>query len=196
MDSIKTDSGLTITDGTIVMLARFPGTKWIVRNGWYTYQGNQYTGWYVSSIPSQTTLPLTDDDLEMITIVSNNQCNCGHYPPPPCPPPFPPLGPAPSEKNPKFTESYKDEVDRAFITVNTLEDRDKLNTRIIPDGKIVRVNSVRGVIKYYSWNLETKTWEEETFGIKNEVKNVDERVSSIEKDLCWLNIDKEVIENG
>lgn len=196
MDSIKTDSGLTITDGTIVMLARFPGTKWIVRNGWYTYQGNQYTGWYVSSIPSQTTLPLTDDDLEMITIVSNNQCNCGHYPRTPCPPSFPPPGPAPSEKNPKFTESYKDEVDRAFITVNTLEDRDKLNTRIIPDGKIVRVNSVRGVIKYYSWNLETKTWEEETFGIKDEIKNVDERVSSIEKDLCWLNIDKEVIENG
>ena len=68
-DRITLDSGIQIVDGSIVILARFPGTKWIVHKGWYAYQGNQYNGWYLSSIPSQTTMPLVDSDLITIKFV-------------------------------------------------------------------------------------------------------------------------------
>ena len=92
MDHIITDSGLELRDGTIVMLVQFPGTRWVVKHGWYNYQGNQYTGWYFSSIPTQTCLPVTDEYLKMITVVNDN-CGCK---PPVCPPPFPPCPPPPS----------------------------------------------------------------------------------------------------
>lgn len=192
MDHIITDSGLELKDGTIVMLVQFPGTKWVVKHGWYNYQGNQYTGWYFSSIPSQTCLPVTDDYLKMITIV-NDGCGCPPPCPPPFPPPFPPCPPPHHHNRPHFGRDEKDMLDRTFITVNTLEDRDKLNEKIVPDGKLVRVNSVRGKIKYYSWNLEERTWEEETFGVGEEVKDLKSRVESIEHDIQWMNIRKEVI---
>ena len=50
------------------MLARFPGTKWIVHNGWYTYNGANFTGWYFMSIPAQTCLPVTPEDLSHLSI--------------------------------------------------------------------------------------------------------------------------------
>ena len=186
MDHIITDSGLELRDGTIVMLVQFPGTRWVVKHGWYTYQGNQYTGWYFSSIPTQTCLPVTDEYLKMITVVNDN-CGCK---PPVCPPPFPPC---PHPNRPHFGEDEQEMLDRTFITVNTLEDRDKLNEKIVPDGKLVRVNSVRGVVKYYSWNLEKRTWEEETFGVGEDVNDLTSRVESIEHDIQWMNINKEVI---
>lgn len=194
MDHIITDSGLEIRDGTIVMLVQFPGTRWVVKHGWYTYQGNQYTGWYFSSIPTQTCLPVTDEYLKMITVVNDN-CGCK---PPVCPPPFPPcppppFPPCPPPNRPHFGEDEQEMLDRTFITVNTLEDRDKLNEKIVPDGKLVRVNSVRGVVKYYSWNLEKRTWEEETFGVGEDVNDLTSRVESIEHDIQWMNINKEVI---
>ena len=36
---------------------------------------------------------------------------------------------------------------------------------MIPNGKVVRVNNVMGVPKYYVYNQVTQTWDEETFGI-------------------------------
>lgn len=192
MDHIITDSGLQLKDGTIVMIAQFPGTKWVVKHGWYTYQGNQYTGWYFSSVPTQTCLPVTEEYLKMITVVNND---CGCFPIPPCPPhlPFPPCPPPHHHGRPHFGEDEQEMLDRTFITVNTLEDRDKLNEKIVPDGKLVRVNSVRGKIKYYSWNLEKRVWEEETFGVSEDLSDLKDRVESIEHDIQWMNIHKEVI---
>lgn len=62
--------GQKIRDGSVVMLRRFPGTKWIIHNGWYQYQGVKYTGWYFSSIPSRTILPCNDKDLRNIVVLS------------------------------------------------------------------------------------------------------------------------------
>lgn len=186
---ITTDTGLKIPDGAVVMLVRFPGTKFILKNGWYTYQGNQYMGWYFSSIPAQTIVPLTDEDLLGIVVISG----CDYPPGPrPCPP-----GPCPPGPGPVFpyTEYDKINVARAFITVDTIEQRDKLNSRLVPNGKIVRVNDVNGEVKYYSYDQSISQWIEETFGItQEEFNDLKVRVDSVEKDMQWLDINKEVIE--
>lgn len=95
------DRGVVLTEGTIVRLARYPGTKWIVQNGWYTYNSQQSMGWYLSSIPENEVIPITEEDLRLLTVLSNCKCNCpgdssSSIPPvtpPVCPtPPLPPTG--------------------------------------------------------------------------------------------------------
>ena len=66
------DSDINISDGSVVMLARFPGTKWEVHYGWYEYFGRQSMGWYFCSIPAQTVIPVTSKDLQLITIIDPN----------------------------------------------------------------------------------------------------------------------------
>lgn len=81
-----------LVDGSIVILDRFPNTKWIVHNGWYTYQNVRYNGWYFSSIPSRTILPCSDRDLRHLVVISGSDCGCdckpepGPHPPEPKPP--------------------------------------------------------------------------------------------------------------
>ena len=152
-DRITLDSGMQIVDGSIVILARFPGTKWVVHKGWYSYQGNQYNGWHLSSIPSQTAMPLMDSDLIGIVVVSGG-CAC-----PDQPFPSPPPG---GGMSPQMTW----ELNRAWITVDTLEQLSKLNKRLIPDGKIVRVNDTGdGSAKYYRYDQAKSIWTEEYFGV-------------------------------
>ena len=139
-------------DGTVVVLARFPGTKWVVHNGWYSYNSKNQRGWYLSSIPAQNIMPLTETDMYLISVVDENGCSCG------CGGGSSPLEP---ELNPM---NIYDEVSRAFITVDTLDDRDNLNRRELPNGKIVKVNNAEGSVKFYSWDLKSKAWRPETFG--------------------------------
>lgn len=165
-NSIVTPSGQTIQEGSIVILARFPGVNWVAHNGWYTYQGNQFMGWYFASIPSQTIMPLSDDDLIGIQIVSGSGCTTPSIPAmPPCPPPAPPAPPGCGSEE-EFTHEMKHELDRAWITVDTLEQLNRLNIRLVPDGKIVRVNDIGdGSAKYYRYNQPQRAWQEETFGV-------------------------------
>ena len=157
-DRITLDSGIQIVDGSIVILARFPDTKWIVHKGWYSYQGNQYNGWYLSSIPSQTTMPLLDSDLIGIRVVGGN-CSC---PDQPFPSPNPPVPGGGGGLKPEMAW----ELNRAWITVDTLEQLSRLNRRLIPDGKIVRVNDTGdGTAKYYRYDQAKSIWTEEYFGI-------------------------------
>lgn len=159
---IVPETGVQIVDGTIVMLSRFPGTKWIVHNGWYTYNSQQAMGWYFSSIPSQTIMPVTDDDLRLLTVVGTD-CGC-HCPPTPSPtPPHP--GPGPKPK-PPLTDKQLEILNRSWITVDTIAERDKLfEDDLVINGRIVRVNQTVDSPKYYRWNLVTETWDVETFGI-------------------------------
>ena len=159
------DTGIKLYSGAVVELSRFPGTRWVVHLGWYNYNGSQYQGWYFCSIPAQTTIPVTEDDLRLLTIISNTGSDC-EYPvnPGQCPGPYPP-GPGPNPGVP-FTPRNAYELDRAWITVDTIAQRNELNQRLLPNGKIVRVNDDgTGNAQYYRWNQTTCTWESETFGI-------------------------------
>jgi len=157
-------------------LARFPGTKWVVHNGWYTYGNTQYMGWYFQSIPANTIIPACDSDLRLCTIVSTESdcgCNCQSPCPAPCPPSTP-VNPSPPSciPNPgtssgdgvEFTHGMAHALDRAFLSVNTISQRDQLNIKLLPHGKLVRVNDTGDGTHYYAWNQITQTWDEESFG--------------------------------
>lgn len=146
-------TNIQLYDGSTISLSRYPGTKWIVHNGWYTYSSTQYLGWYLCSIPEQVILPADDSTLQGVCVISNT---C------PCPTPIPPYPPCPPTP---FPPDIFWEIDRSWISVETISERDKLNTRQIPDGKIVRVNNDNGTPKYYIWSTVTNSWLTETFGI-------------------------------
>ncbi len=163
-------TGTKLFEGTVVASSKYPGTQWILRNGWYSYQGKNCRGWYISSIPSKSNVPVDFEMLETLTVISEGCCHPGFYPPdfnppispghrPPGPrPPCPPGGPG------NFDYSYQ--VDRAFITVDTEAERDYLlRNQLVPDGKIVKVNQTSDGTKYFRWNQVTQTWDIETFGI-------------------------------
>lgn len=138
-----------LVDGTIVMLSRFPGMKWIVKNGWYTYNQQQLSGWYFLSIPDKTTIPVNEADMKTLCVISTNSSPY-HPPYPPCPPHPVPPGPH---------KPVQDEIlDRAMITVDNLNQRNALGDAFLPNGKIVRVNDVDGKIEYYEWDSATLTW--------------------------------------
>ncbi len=151
-------TGTKLFDGTTVVLSTYPGTKWIVHRGWYSHQGSNYNGWYVMSIPAQECLPLSADVLNQISVISGGSaCGCHTPPPSSCPPPHGPEG---------LGGKTKFQLDRAFITVDTIAERDFLfKNDLIPDGKIVKVNQTTTGTKYFSWNQVTQQWDIETFGI-------------------------------
>lgn len=201
------NSDLKLVDGSVVMLARFPGTKWVVHEGWYTYNSSQYSGWYFCSIPAKTVIPVNEQDMVGIVLVSGKYeetepeipgcppvicppiapdlpgipgCKpplppCpgtfppgpGPHPPVPGPMPFwppgpwPPKPPGPEPELPAFFSVKKEALlNAAFVSLPTLKHRDDLNTDDIPDGKIVRVNSVNGKPAYYIWSKFDVEWKQ------------------------------------
>lgn len=188
------DSNIKLTDGSVVMLARFPGTKWVVHYGWYDYSGRRGMGWYFSSIPAQTVIPVTSQDLQLIVLIDQGNPSGSSdlpaptvpsepgpayppYPPKPGPqPPFPPgpdsgLYPAPPDPlsppgDPRAFFSKNDQflLDSAFISLPSIRYRDALPTVCrIPDGKVVKINNVDGVTRYYSWNAPDQRWDEKFY---------------------------------
>ena len=156
MPFLVTDTGVIINDGSVVILSQYPNVKWLIKNGWYTYKGKQYNGWYFSSIPANNTMPVDTSDLSGITLVSGPNC---------CPPPPGPVPPGPGPSEERFTHEMRNQLERAWITVDTIEQRDRLNIRLVPDGKVVKVNDVGGSVKYYSYDQSLSTWVEEVFGL-------------------------------
>lgn len=151
------NSNKRIYDGTVVMLLRLPAMKWVVHCGYYMYNGTKQSGWYLSSIPSQTNMPLFPNDLVGIIILDGEPCPPGPYPPPfPPHPPIPPFPPGPEIV--QYTKDDKLMVDRAMITVPDLAERDKLSSDLLIDGKVVRVNDYEGRIEYFEWDATNKEW--------------------------------------
>lgn len=182
------DSNIQLTDGSVVMLARFPGTKWVVHYGWYEYAGRRNMGWYFSSIPAQTVIPATTQDLQLIVVIDQGDVteeivvtNSGTpttFPGPgPCPPspPAPPFEPGSTGLFPQpdcaskspvayFSKNDKFLLDSSWITLPSIKYRDALSTIItIPDGKVVKVNNVDGKTRYYSWSAIDQRWNEKFY---------------------------------
>lgn len=151
-----------VYENSVVVLFRLPNEKWILHCGVYSYNGVRQKGWYFSSIPSQTVMPVFMEDLVAMKVVS------GPVPVPPAPPvpPIPPFPPGPIPPGPIppapipviFTPEDKKMIDAAMITVETLEDRDRMSSALLDNGKIVRVNNVEGAVEYYEWNSAIEQW--------------------------------------
>ena len=156
-----------VYENSVVVLFRLPDTKWILHCGHYSYNGVRQKGWYFSSIPSSTVMPVFLEDLVAMRVVNGPQ----PHPPgphPPCPPhppgPHPPCPPVPIPII--FTPEDKKMIDSAMITVESLEDRDRLSGDWLINGKIIRVNNVEGAVEYYEWQSENETWVPASLGYR------------------------------
>lgn len=143
-----TTPGCELKEGMVITIGEYDQTKFVIKYGWYTYKNQQYLGWYAESILENMIIPTNQIDWMTVTVI-NDGCDCG---PCPCPPPHP------HDRIIPFTESYKMLLDRTFIVVDTYEDFLHLKTSYIPDGKIVKINNVGGLTKFFTWNEETHTW--------------------------------------
>lgn len=67
--------------GNIVILDRFPNTKWVLCNGWFMNNDIMQNGWYLKSIPAQTTIPITEYDMLNLTVIDSgrNCCSCNTH---------------------------------------------------------------------------------------------------------------------
>lgn len=177
-----------VYDGTVVMLHRLPNLRWIIHNGYYSYNGRKQKGWYFSSIPSDTTMPVFNEDLIAMTIIDQEPHPCPP-PHPPCPPPGP--GPHPPAPVPvPFTPQDKQHLEEAMLTVEDLAERDKLGSKWLPNGKVVRVNNSdgQGKIEYYSWNAETSSWEEASLGYRYMTREeIEEAIADDIISIIWSN---------
>ena len=139
-------------DGDIVILTTKPKVKWIIHHGWFIYNGVQNFDWYLSSIKTGETLPVSSIDLTLISLattktVGSEVCD----------------GKVVNYTKP-FTEADEQMLLRSFITVDTVEQRDNLDPKTLVNGKLVRVNNFGGDATYYVWNAETQAWDLADFG--------------------------------
>ena len=147
-------TNIRLYDGDVVKISGKPRIKWVVHTGWYIYDGNQNYGWYFVSIKNGDILPVGAIDLTLCTLVTVKTQGAGVTD-----------GKVVNYTRP-FTVADAEILNRAFITLDTLEQRDNLDKKKIINGKMVRVNNEEGPANYYAWNSETQTWDFlEVFGI-------------------------------
>lgn len=160
------NSDNVIYQGSLVRLKRFPDITWILRYGWYKWDNRLNVGWNFLSVTDQTILPVLVSDLVDIVIVDNDDpIHRQDIPPKRI------SGEVPenSEYYPKpayITEKDKERYDAAFISLETLEDRNELLENPVPNGKIVRVNELD---KYFMWDSTNEIWNEVEFAFKSDL---------------------------
>lgn len=135
------ETGKIIYDGDTVMLSEYPNTMAVTAYGWYRYNDEAMNGWHFILLPSKMVVPASQVNLSRIVVVPNSSDDC--------------RPPVPINPFPRSLEQ------RAFITLDSIAQRDKLVSPFMPNGKIVRVNN-RGDGKpgYYEWNIMTQTWDD------------------------------------
>jgi len=144
------NTSVRLYDGDIVKISKYPKFKWIVHCGWYIDDNRQNYGWYLCNIKSGKTIPVNTIDLTTCTLISSYTQGSTFR-----------SGPELNYTRP-FTDSDAEMLSRTFISVDTIEQRDNLDTCKLINGRMVRVNDVEGSIAYYAWNAETQTWDDAT----------------------------------
>lgn len=149
---------IRLYDSDVIKISNKPRTKWIVHMGWYIYENVQNFGWYIESIKNGEILPISVIDLTLCSLVTVKTQGSELYD-----------GKVVHYTRP-FTLADAEILNRSFITLDTLEQRDNLDKKKIVNGKMVRVNNEEGPANYYAWNADTQTWEFlEVFGIPERV---------------------------
>ena len=139
-------TNIRLYDSDIVKISNKPRVKWVVHSGWYIYQDVQNFGWYFVSIKNGEILPVSIVDLTLVTLVTTKTQGSEKYD-----------GKVVNYTRP-FTEYDAEILDRTFITVDTIAQRNNLDPRRLVNGRIVRVNDVGGVPVYYAYDAENKDW--------------------------------------
>ena len=134
-----------IYNGDTVILSEYPDTIAAVAYGWYKYEENAMNGWHFILLPAKTVVPAAQVNLSLLTVIPNSSDD---------------------DRNPvPLSPELRDIESRAFITLDSIAQRDKLITEFMPNGRIVRVNdSVNHTSNYYEWNVETQSWDDWNIG--------------------------------
>lgn len=134
------ETGKIIYNGDTVILSEYPDTIAVTAYGWYKYEENAMNGWHFILLPAKTIIPAAQVNLSLLTVVPNSSDD---------------------DRNPiPLNPALQDIESRAFITLDSIAQRDKLITEFMPNGRIVRVNdSTNNTSNYYEWNIETQTWD-------------------------------------
>jgi len=145
-------TNIRLYDGDIVKISNRPKIKWVVHYGWFAYQGAQSYGWYLVCDEINELLPAYIIDLTLCTLVSvrtvgSELCDGKEI-----------------EYTEPFTPADLETLNRTFISVETLEQRDNIDPKTLINGRMVRVNFVEGFPKYYAWNSDNAAWDEVTDG--------------------------------
>lgn len=143
-------TNVRLYDGDIVKISKYPNSKWLVHCGWYINDNVQNFGWYLSNTHSGKTISVDIIDLTTCTLLSSYTQGSVYH-----------SGPELQYTRP-FTDADSAMLNRAFITVDTISQRDSLDIRKLANGKIVRVNDVEGTVAYYAWNAKEHIWEDTT----------------------------------
>lgn len=160
MDAESAKSGFIVIPGTnirlydsdIIKISNYPHTLWVVHMGWYVYNGAQNFGWYVESLESGEILPIAVINLTLCTLVSVKTQGSEMYD-----------GKVVNYTKP-FTEADATILNRTFLTLDTIKQRDNLDNQKLVDGRLVRINNVGGESRYYAWDANTHTWDLIDFG--------------------------------
>lgn len=144
-------TNIRLYDGDIIKISNKPRVKWVVHMGWYIYQDVQNFGWYIESIKNGEILPISVIDLTLVTLVTVKTQGSELYD-----------GKVVNYTRP-FTLADAAILNRTFITLETIEQRDNLDKKKLTNGRLVRVNNVGGVVVYYSWDAESESWIKEDF---------------------------------
>lgn len=179
---VSEDQILKLVEGSLVTIESVPNDRWILQKGWYNFDNNLHSGWYLISVTTRTIRPVIPQEIDTMAIVSTNYGDFsqdyliakptepedveqsqvfptftlpGSYTSPHGPL-FPPVAPN--------TENFPYWFESAFVTFDTIEDLDReLDKHKIPDGKMVRINNVDGEVKYYAYNFNNDDWDEVNF---------------------------------
>ena len=131
--------------------------KYKVGNSYMCGSGSYQTGWYVQAFGSGIAIPLTDDMLSMCKIYNTGAeltvqletvgCNHHHH--------------LTFKDQPEtFTTQDKYLLDRSWITVDTITERNSLPRSIVMTGRIIEVNNVDDEgPRYFRWNYKKQDWD-------------------------------------
>lgn len=107
---IYTPSGEMIQEGTAVVLAENPSSRWIVHHGWYEYEQVAMSfGWYLTQVSTSAITPLTQEILATLIVLCNGyppKCHC--YPTP--------VTPGPAVPDPTFVGATVHTIDSVVAT--------------------------------------------------------------------------------
>ena len=146
-------TNIRLYDGDTVKISNKPKDTFIVHTGWYVYQGAQQYGWYFTSVTTTEDLPAYIIDLTLCTLESHRTINSETCD-----------GTVVNYTKP-FTDYDAEILNRTFISVDTITQRDNLDPKSLTEGRLIRVNDVDGKPTYYSWDSINSEWLEITSSV-------------------------------
>lgn len=156
--------GVEVIDGAVLSFGDDP-CKYILHYGMYKVTSvtsacgpvTKITGWYVQQFGSGVAIPVTDDMLSMCKVHNTGAEITVTGNPTGCRPPHKVCRPSPET----FTSQDKYQLDRSWLTVDTVAERDALSITSVMTGRIVEVNNATedGEPSYYRWNYKKQEWD-------------------------------------